>query len=82
MSLATEVTLQDVRGPLDWARSEEFQSTFENGDGDPAPELLIGATFVSTYRKTWGNQPSNDDIVDALDETMADIEERRAEGND
>lgn len=73
---------------LEWARSEEFRSAFDTGgvgDADPDPQLLVGATIgvrVTTYRKTWGDQPSNSDIAAALDETMDDILTRRAEEND
>lgn len=70
---------------LEWARSEDFRSAFDTegvADADPDPQLLVGATVglrVTTYRKTWGEQPSNDDLVAALDETMHDLETRRAE---
>ncbi|MEF8806528.1 hypothetical protein [Natronomonas sp.] len=70
---------------LDWARSEEFEDTFDTqgvGEAEPAPQLLVGATVgvrVTTYRKTWENQPNNDEIVAALDETMSDLETQRSE---
>lgn len=70
---------------LDWARSEEFEDTFDTqgvSEANPAPQLLVGATVggrVTTYRKTWGDQPSNDEIVAALAETMSDLETKRSE---
>lgn len=64
---------------LDWARSDAFGDTFESGglaEADPAPHLMVAAalgTNVSTYRYSWGNQPSNGDIVRALDDAMVEI---------
>lgn len=64
---------------LDWARSEAYRETFRSGElaaGDPAPHLLVAAasdTNVSTYRYSWGDQPSNGDIVRALDDAMVEI---------
>jgi hypothetical protein len=69
----------------DWARTEEFQNAFDTrglSEANPAPQLLVGATVelrVTTYRKTWEDQPDNDEIVAALDETMGDIETERSE---
>lgn len=70
---------------LEWAQSEEFENAFDTAgvsDANPDPQLLIGATVelrVTTYRKTWSEQPSNEDIIAALSETMRDIENRRTE---
>jgi hypothetical protein len=69
----------------DWARTEEFQNAFDTrglAEANPAPQLLVGATVglrATTYRKTWEDQPGNDEIVAALDETMGDIETERSE---
>lgn len=64
---------------LDWARSDAYRDTFEGGElaeADPAPHLLVAAasdTNVSTYRYSWGDQPSNGDLVRALDDAMVEI---------
>jgi hypothetical protein len=67
---------------IDWVRSDAYSETFEDrglADGDPDPQLLVGAAVglhVPTYRHTWGNEPDDSDILEALDEDLADIEER------
>lgn len=63
-----------------WARSDAYAETFDDrgfGDSEPDPQLLVGAAVgphVSTYRHTWGNGPSDRDVLRALDEDLADIE--------
>lgn len=65
---------------LAWARSDAYAETFDDrgfGDGEPDPQLVVGAAVglhVSTYRHTWGNGPSDRDVLQALDEDLADIE--------
>lgn len=67
---------------IDWAGSDAYADAFEDrglADGDPDPQLLVGAAVglhVPTYRHTWGNEPDDRDILEALDEDLADIEER------
>lgn len=70
---------------LDWGESEAYEETFENegrAAADPAPHLLVAAasdTTVSTHRYSWGDQPSNGDVVRALDDAMVEIAEERAD---
>lgn len=70
---------------LDWAETEPYRDAFGSegrAAGDPAPHLLVAAasgTDVTTYRYSWGDQPSNADLVRALDDAMADIAEERDE---
>lgn len=62
-----------------WTQSESYRTTFETrgrGEADPAPHLLVAAaveTHATTYRYSWGDQPSNDEILDALNEAMGEI---------
>lgn len=64
---------------LEWAESEAYEETFESNGraaADPAPHLLVAAasdTDVSTYRYSWGDQPSNGDVVRALDDAMVEM---------
>jgi hypothetical protein len=64
-------------------QSESYREAFDSegsGDAEPNPHLLIAVAMenhTTTYRKTWGDHPDNDDLLTALDETMADIETRR-----
>lgn len=60
-------------------QSEPYRDVFESKGyavGKPAPRLLVGVAVedrTTTYRKSWGNQPANDDLLAALDETIAKI---------
>lgn len=73
---------------LDVARSEPYREAFDSeglADGEPDPQLLVAVAVddrTTTYRKTWGNQPANDDLLTALDETLTDIETRRSTKTD
>jgi hypothetical protein len=58
---------------LSWTRSDAFRDAFPNreyGDGEPDPSLVatekIGQ-LVSTYRYTWGDGPSDSNVLGALD---------------
>lgn len=68
---------------LDWAESEDYRNAFESqgrAAADPAPYLLVAAasgTDVSTHRFSWGTEPSNEDVVRALDEALVEIVEDR-----
>lgn len=70
---------------LDVVQSDPYREAFDS-DGyslaEPAPHLLVGIAIddrTTTYRKSWGNQPANDDILAALDETMSEIKSQRTE---
>lgn len=69
---------------FDVTQSEPYRETFDSegfGDAEPDPQLLIAAAIenrTTTYRKTWGDQPDNNELLAALDETMTDIETRRS----
>lgn len=70
---------------LEWAESDAYRDAF--GDegraaADPAPHLVVAAaveTEVTTHRYSWGDQPSNAEILRALDEAMTEIAEDRAD---
>lgn len=70
---------------LDVVQSDPYSEAFDSegyGVGDPAPHLLVGVAVedrTTTYRKSWGNQPSNDDLLGALDETLGDIQARKSD---
>lgn len=70
---------------LDVVQSDPYRAAFESegyGVGEPAPHLLIAVAIenrTTSYRKSWGNQPGNDDLLATLDETMADISSRKAD---
>lgn len=65
---------------LSWARSETYRDAFGEGgfgDSEPDPELLVATareTDVTTYRRSWSDEPRNRDVLRALDETLVDIE--------
>jgi hypothetical protein len=69
---------------LSWARSDAFRDAFQNrgyGDGEPDPSLVVAAKIdqlVSTYRYTWGDGPSDSDVLRALDESLVTIEKKRS----
>lgn len=70
---------------LDVVQSDPYREAFDSegyGVGEPAPHLLVGVAIddrTTTYRKSWGDQPANDDILAALDETMSEIKSRSTE---
>lgn len=67
---------------ISWVRSDAYSDTFDDqgvADGEPDPQLLVGAAVglhVPTYRHTWGSEPQERDVLEALDEDLADIEAR------
>jgi hypothetical protein len=67
---------------IGWVRSDAYADTFDDqgvADSEPDPQLLVAAAVglrVPTYRHSWGNPPSDRDILEALDETLADVETR------
>lgn len=70
---------------LDVVQSEPYHEAFDSEGhsvGEPAPHLLIAVAIedrTTTYRKSWGDQPANDELLAAFDETMADIRTRKSE---
>lgn len=69
---------------LDVIQSDAYREAFDSEGyavGEPAPHLLVGVAVedrTTTYRKSWGNQPANDDLLAALDVTMAEIQTRKS----
>lgn len=67
---------------FEWVRSEAYDDTFGRqggADSEPDPFLLVAAavgTRVTTYRRSWGDDPRDRDLLRALDETLVDIEDR------
>ena len=66
---------------LDWARSDDFEDSFDNGgvgDAEPDPTLVVAAAvglLVHTYRHSWGDPPRDRDVLRALDEDLGDVAE-------
>ena len=73
---------------LEVVRSDAYSEAFAAEGysvGEPAPHLLVGVAVedrTTTYRKSWGNQPTNEDLLAALDETLADIRTRKPDENE
>lgn len=69
---------------LEVVQSDPYRGAFDSeghGVGEPAPHLLVAVAVedrTTTYRTSWGDQPANDDILSALDDTMGEIRDRRA----
>lgn len=65
---------------LDWRRSDTFDATFDNegvGDASPDPQLLAANSvdnFLYRYGRTWGNEPSETDLLKGLDEVLIEME--------
>jgi hypothetical protein len=64
---------------LDWTESEEYRDTFAGqgrSESDPTPHLVVAAakeTSVTTSRFSWGDLPSNRELVHALEGALSDI---------
>lgn len=64
----------------EWTQSDAYRETFQsNGrsEATPEPHLLVAAaagTTATTYRYSWSDLPSNTQLLDALDDAIADIE--------
>lgn len=64
---------------LDWTEDDAYISAFGDqgrAEANPAPQLLVGAYddgLVTTYRKTWGNGPDDQDVLAELDEVLVDL---------
>lgn len=64
----------------EWSQSDAYRDTFQSkgrGEANPEPHLIVGAatgTTATTFRYSWDSLPSNAQLLDALDEAMADIE--------
>lgn len=67
---------------LTWARSDVYSDAFRGqgvADGDPDPDLLVAAAIdvtVTTHRYTWGQGPDDRDVLQGLDEALAEIQAR------
>lgn len=67
---------------LEWADSDAYRDSFGSegrAAADPAPHLLVAAaveTDVATHRYSWGELPSNAEILRALEDALVDIESR------
>lgn len=65
---------------LSWTRSDAFRDAFANegyGDSEPDPSLVVGARIglrTTTYRYSWGDEPRDRDVFEALDESLVAIE--------
>lgn len=64
----------------EWTQSEAYRGTFQSkgrSEATPEPHLLVAAvagTTAKTHRYSWSDLPSNTQLLDALDDAMADIE--------
>jgi hypothetical protein len=64
----------------EWTQSDAYRTAFQsNGRSEAAPEphLIVAAaagTTATTFRYSWDGLPSNAQLLDALDEAVADIE--------
>jgi hypothetical protein len=64
----------------EWTRSDAYRDAFRSKGGSeaaPDPHLIVAAaagTTATTFRYSWDGLPSNAQLLDALDEAMADIE--------
>lgn len=62
-----------------WTNSDAYAEAFDDrgrAESDPEPHLLVAGaneTTVRTNRYSWGNLPSNTELVESLDEAVADI---------
>jgi hypothetical protein len=64
----------------EWTQSDAYRNAFESkgrDEGDPEQHLIVAAavgTTATTFRYSWDGLPSNAQLLDALDEAVADIE--------
>ena len=69
---------------IDWAESEAVNEHFDTegtSDADPDPQLVVTAAVglsLPTFRTTWGDEPVDRDVLEALDDALRDISDRRA----
>ncbi|MFB6361233.1 MAG: hypothetical protein ABEH59_07905 [Halobacteriales archaeon] len=65
-----------------WLQSDAFSDPFDIGgysDGDPDPYLLVCVAIdlnLHTYRHSWSDTPSDEELLRALDEDLVAIENR------
>lgn len=63
-----------------WTQSEAYRETFQSkgrSEATPEPHLLVATaagTTAETHRYSWSDLPSNTQLLDALDDAIADIE--------
>jgi hypothetical protein len=64
----------------EWTQSNAYRDAFQSkgqGEAEPEPHLIVAAavgTTATTFRYSWDGLPSNAQLLDALDEAVADIE--------
>ncbi len=64
---------------LDWAQTDAVTQHFKNdgvGDAEPDPSLVVAANidlYLKTYRHSWGSEPRDRDVLQALDEKLVAI---------
>lgn len=69
-----------------WAGSDAFRDAFENegyGGAQPDPPLVVGAKiglYVETYRHSWDDDPSDREVLKALDKSLVAIEKETPPG--
>ncbi|MFB6155924.1 MAG: hypothetical protein ABEJ22_08505 [Haloferacaceae archaeon] len=62
-----------------WTGSDEYRDAFDaraRSESDPAPHLLVAAakgTAVTTSRFSWGDLPSNRELLRSLEEALGDV---------
>ncbi|ELZ84595.1 hypothetical protein C453_11291 [Haloferax elongans ATCC BAA-1513] len=67
---------------LSWAQSDAFTDVFGaegHADSEPDPSLVVSAKIdlrTTTSRYSWGSEPSNRDVLNALDESLVAIENK------
>jgi hypothetical protein len=63
----------------EWTSSDAYAEAFDDrgrAESDPEPHLLVAGaneTTVRTNRYSWADLPSNAELVESLDEAVADI---------
>lgn len=64
----------------EWTQSDAYRDAFQSkgrGEADPEPHLIVAAatgTTTTTSRYSWDGLPSNAQLLNTLDEAVADIE--------
>jgi hypothetical protein len=64
---------------VEWTGSDEYRDAFGGqgrSESDPSPHLLVAAakeTAVMTSRFSWGDLPSNGELLRSLEEALGDV---------
>jgi len=75
---------QSQRTWLSWEQSDAYVAAFDPqgfGEGDPEPDLLIAWNtdpLITTQQYGWGSDPTDSDVLAALNKTLGEIEPRTA----